>query len=51
MINFDSFYFSIIHIFGVESFQAKVSQSAHVFNVYSNHRQPKNRFRKFYIND
>ena len=37
MINFNSFYFSIIHVFGVESFQANVSQiSAHVFNVYSN---------------
>ena len=35
MINFNSFYFSIIHVFGVESFQANVSQSAHVFNVYS----------------
>ena len=36
MINFNSFYFSIIHVFGVESFQANVSQSAQVFNVYSN---------------
>ena len=36
MINFNLFYFSIIHVFGVESFQANVSQSAHVFDVYSN---------------
>ena len=36
MINFNSFCVSIIHVFGVESFQANVSQSAHVFNVYSN---------------
>ena len=31
MINFNSFYFSIIHVFGVQSFQANVPQSAHVF--------------------
>ena len=30
MINFNSFYFSIIHVFGVEPFQADVSQNAHV---------------------
>ena len=36
MINFNSFYFSIIHVFNIESFQANVSQNAHVFNVYSN---------------
>ena len=35
MINFNSFYFSIIHVFGVESFQANVSQSAHVFKTFT----------------